>query len=230
MPRNSTYSIPVGHLEELTITRRSTSFSVLTALVWIQENASICYSSSAQAHETPSPSVWYYLWEGVGEGTTCYLIQSLQRQDYIHLRAVMRIFSRSILLPSSHHFLSGRSLVWLWWRRAGSRLLACWGFDARYGNPTFIKEGEMAFGTFYKGETVPKKSLVKSWRGKLAQLWKLTPLHFNQGFMTHSLPTGLTSRKSERGLYNGDGAIWRKRNIKRKLEGQKVPQIFLSHN
>ena len=56
--------------------------------------------------------------------------------------------------------------------------LALLGFDARYGNPTFIKEGENGFLVPYS-ETVPEEQLVKEMADKLVQLFEsdLAPFH-----------------------------------------------------
>ena len=56
--------------------------------------------------------------------------------------------------------------------------LALLGFDARYGNPTFIKEGENGFLVPYS-ETVPEEELVKELADKLVQLFEsdLAPFH-----------------------------------------------------
>ena len=52
------------------------------------------------------------------------------------------------------------------------------GFDARYGNPTFIKEGENGYLVPYS-EIMPEEQLVKELAEKLVQLFEsdLAPFH-----------------------------------------------------
>ena len=106
-----------------------------------------------------------------------HLIQELEAQDYIHLRGhadLKQIYPcYQAYLTTSQWETFGLTLM-----EAAGAGLALLGFDARYGNPTFIKEGENGFLVPYS-ETVPEEQLVKELADKLVQLFEsdLAPFH-----------------------------------------------------
>ena len=107
----------------------------------------------------------------------CLLYTSLEAQDYIHLRGhadLRQIYPcYQAYLTTSQWETFGLTLM-----EAAGAGLALLGFDARYGNPTFIKEGENGFLVAYS-ETVPEEQLVKELADKLVQLFEsdLAPFH-----------------------------------------------------
>ena len=173
------YSIPVGHLEELTESLGDRPpFSVLTASrLDPRKRIDLAIRVVAQAHEQ-LPALQFDIYGKGGEADNlCHLIQELAAQDYIHLRGhadLQQIYPcYQAYLTTSQWETFGLTLM-----EAAGAGLALLGFDARYGNPTFIKEGENGFLVPYS-ETVPEEELVKELADKLVQLFErdLAPFH-----------------------------------------------------
>ena len=173
------YSIPVGHLEELTESQGDRPpFSVLTASrLDPRKRIDLAIRVVAQAHEQ-LPTLQFDIYGKGGEADNLrHLIQELAAQDFIHLRGhadLQQIYPRyQAYLTTSQWETFGLTLM-----EAAGAGLALLGFDARYGNPTFIKEGENGFLVPYS-ETVPEEELVKELADKLVRLFErdLAPFH-----------------------------------------------------
>ena len=173
------YSIPVGHLEELTESpgdRRP--FSVITASRFDpRKRIDLAIRVVAQAHKH-IPALQFDIYGKGGEADNLrHLIQELEAQDYIHLRGhadLKQIYPHyQVYLATSQWETFGLTLM-----EAAGAGLALLGFDARYGNPTFIKEGENGYLVPYSGKR-PEEELVKELADKLVQLFNrdLAPFH-----------------------------------------------------
>lgn len=173
------YSIPVGHLEELTESQGDRPpFSVITASrLDPRKRIDLAIRVVAQAQKR-LPALQFDIYGKGGEADNLrHLIQELEAQDYIHLRGhadLKQIYPcYQAYLTTSQWETFGLTLM-----EAAGVGLALLGFDARYGNPTFIKEGENGFLVPYS-ETVPEEQLVKELADKLVQLFEsdLAPFH-----------------------------------------------------
>ena len=173
------YSIPVGHLEELTESQGDRPpFSVLTASrLDPRKRIDLAIRVVAQAHEK-LPALQFDIYGKGGEADNLrHLIQELAAQDYIHLRGhadLQQIYPcYQVYLTTSQWETFGLTLM-----EAAGAGLALLGFDARYGNPTFIKEGENGYLVPYS-EIMPEEQLVKELAEKLVQLFEsdLAPFH-----------------------------------------------------
>jgi len=153
-------------------------FSVLTASrLDPRKRIDLAIRVVAQAHEK-LPALQFDIYGKGGEADNLrHLIQELAAQDYIHLRGhadLQQIYPcYQAYLTTSQWETFGLTLM-----EAAGAGLALLGFDARYGNPTFIKEGENGFLVPYS-ETVPEEELVKELADKLVQLFEsdLAPFH-----------------------------------------------------
>lgn len=173
------YTIPVGHLEELTGSLEGRRpFSLMTASrLDPRKRLDLAIRVVATAHLT-MPDLRFDIYGKGGEADNLrHLIQELAAQDYIHLRGhadLQQIYPcYQAYLTTSQWETFGLTLM-----EAAGAGLALLGFDARYGNPTFIKEGENGFLVPYS-ETVPEEELVKELADKLVQLFEsdLAPFH-----------------------------------------------------
>lgn len=173
------YSIPVGHLEELTESQGDRPpFSVITASrLDPRKRIDLAIRVVAQAQKRlPALQLDIY-GKGGEEDNLRHLIQELEAQDYIHLRGhadLKRIYPHyQAYLTASQWETFGLTLM-----EAAGAGLALLGFDARYGNPTFIKEGENGYLVPYSGK-IPEEELVKELADKLVQLFNrnLEPFH-----------------------------------------------------
>ena len=173
------YSIPVGHLEELTESQGDRPpFSVITASrLDPRKRIDLAIRVVAQAQKR-IPALQLDIYGKGGEADNLrHLIQELEAQDFIHLRGhadLKQIYPcYQAYLTTSQWETFGLTLM-----EAAGAGLALLGFDARYGNPTFIKEGENGFLVPYS-ETVPEEQLVKELADKLVQLFEsdLAPFH-----------------------------------------------------
>lgn len=173
------YSIPVGHLEELTESQGDRPpFSVLTASrLDPRKRIDLAIRVVAQAHEQ-LPTLQFDIYGKGGEADNLrHLIQELAAQDYIHLRGhadLQQIYPRyQAYLTTSQWETFGLTLM-----EAAGAGLALLGFDARYGNPTFIKDGNNGFLVDYS-EKIPEAELVKELANRLVELFQgnVTPFH-----------------------------------------------------
>ena len=173
------YSIPVGHLETLTEPQGDRQpYSVITASrLDPRKRIDLVIRVVAQAKKR-LPALQFDIYGKGGEADRLqHLIQELAAQDYIHLRGhadLKQIYPcYQVYLTTSQWETFGLTLM-----EAAGAGLALLGFDARYGNPTFIKEGENGYLVPYS-ETVPEEQLVKELAEKLVQLFKsdLAPFH-----------------------------------------------------
>lgn len=173
------YSIPVGHLEELTESQGDRPpFSVITASrLDPRKRIDLAVRVVAQAHKH-LPTLQFDIYgKGGEEDNLRHLIQELEAQDYIHLRGhadLKQIYPHyQAYLTASQWETFGLTLM-----EAAGAGLALLGFDARYGNPTFIKEGENGYLVPYSGKR-PEEELVKELADKLVQLFEsdLAPFH-----------------------------------------------------
>ena len=173
------YSIPVGHLETLTEPQGDRQpYSVITASrLDPRKRIDLVIRVVAQAKKR-LPALQFDIYGKGGEADRLqHLIQELAAQDYIHLRGhadLQQIYPcYQVYLTTSQWETFGLTLM-----EAAGAGLALLGFDARYGNPTFIKEGENGFLVPYS-ETMPEEQLVKELAEKLVQLFEsdLAPFH-----------------------------------------------------
>ena len=174
------YSIPVGHLETLTeLQGYRQPYSVITASrLDPRKRIDLVIRVVAQAKKR-LPALQFDIYGKGGEADRLqHLIQELAAQDYIHLRGhadLKQIYPcYQVYLTTSQWETFGLTLM-----EAAGAGLALLGFDARYGNPTFIKEGENGFLVPYS-ETVPEEELVKELADKLVQLFKSDLASFHQ--------------------------------------------------
>ena len=173
------YSIPVGHLETLTEPQGYRQpYSVITASrLDPRKRIDLVIRVVAQAKKR-LPALQFDIYGKGGEADRLqHLIQELAAQDYIHLRGhadLQQIYPcYQAYLTTSQWETFGLTLM-----EAAGAGLALLGFDARYGNPTFIKEGENGFLVPYS-EIMPEEQLVKELAEKLVQLFEsdLAPFH-----------------------------------------------------
>ena len=173
------YSIPVGHLEGLKESQGDRSpYSVMTASrLDPRKRIDLAIRVVAQAHKH-LPALQFDIYGKGGEADNLrHLIQELEAQDYIHLRGhadLKQIYPHyQVYLTTSQWETFGLTLM-----EAAGAGLALLGFDARYGNPTFIKEGENGYLVPYSGKR-PEEELVKELADKLVQLFHrdLAPFH-----------------------------------------------------
>ena len=173
------YSIPVGHLETLTEPQGDRQpYSVITASrLDPRKRIDLVIRVVAQAKKR-LPALQFDIYGKGGEADRLqHLIQELAAQDYIHLRGhadLQQIYPcYQAYLTTSQWETFGLTLM-----EAAGAGLALLGFDARYGNPTFIKEGENGFLVPYS-EIMPEEQLVKELAEKLVQLFEsdLAPFH-----------------------------------------------------
>ena len=173
------YSIPVGHLETLTEPQGYRQpYSVITASrLDPRKRIDLVIRVVAQAKKR-LPALQFDIYGKGGEADRLqHLIQELAAQDYIHLRGhadLQQIYPcYRAYLTTSQWETFGLTLM-----EAAGAGLALLGFDARYGNPTFIKEGENGFLVPYS-EIMPEEQLVKELAEKLVQLFEsdLAPFH-----------------------------------------------------
>ena len=173
------YSIPVGHLETLTEPQGDRQpYSVITASrLDPRKRIDLVIRVVAQAKKR-LPALQFDIYGKGGEADRLqHLIQELAAQDYIHLRGhadLQQIYPcYQVYLTTSQWETFGLTLM-----EAAGAGLALLGFDARYGNPTFIKEGENGFLVPYS-EIMPEEQLVKELAEKLVQLFEsdLAPFH-----------------------------------------------------
>ena len=173
------YSIPVGHLETLTEPQGDRQpYSVITASrLDPRKRIDLVIRVVAQAKKR-LPALQFDIYGKGGEADRLqHLIQELAAQDYIHLRGhadLQQIYPcYQVYLTTSQWETFGLTLM-----EAAGAGLALLGFDARYGNPTFIKEGENGFLVPYS-EIIPEEQLVKELAEKLVQLFEsdLAPFH-----------------------------------------------------
>ena len=173
------YSIPVGHLETLTEPQGDRQpYSVITASrLDPRKRIDLVIRVVAQAKKR-LPALQFDIYGKGGEADRLqHLIQELAAQDYIHLRGhadLQQIYPcYQAYLTTSQWETFGLTLM-----EAAGAGLALLGFDARYGNPTFIKEGENGFLVPYS-EIMPEEQLVKELADKLVQLFEsdLAPFH-----------------------------------------------------
>lgn len=173
------YSIPVGHLETLTEPQGDRQpYSVITASrLDPRKRIDLVIRVVAQAKKR-LPALQFDIYGKGGEADRLqHLIQELAAQDYIHLRGhadLQQIYPcYQVYLTTSQWETFGLTLM-----EAAGAGLALLGFDARYGNPTFIKEGENGYLVPYS-EIMPEEQLVKELAEKLVQLFEsdLAPFH-----------------------------------------------------
>ena len=173
------YSIPVGHLETLTEPQGDRQpYSVITASrLDPRKRIDLVIRVVAQAKKR-LPALQFDIYGKGGEADRLqHLIQELAAQDYIHLRGhadLQQIYPcYQAYLTTSQWETFGLTLM-----EAAGAGLALLGFDARYGNPTFIKEGENGYLVPYS-EIMPEEQLVKELAEKLVQLFEsdLAPFH-----------------------------------------------------
>lgn len=174
------YSIPVGHLEKLTESQGDRpSFSVLTASrLDPRKRIDLAIRVVAQAHEQ-LPTLQFDIYGKGGEADNLrHLIQELEAQDYIHLRGHANLEQ---IYPHYQAYLTTSQ-----WETFGLTLmeavgagLALLGLDARYGNPTFIKDGKNGFLVDYS-EKIPEADLVKELANRLVELFQGDVTSFHQ--------------------------------------------------
>ena len=173
------YTIPVGHLEKLTGSLEGRRpFSLMTASrLDPRKRIDLAIRVVAQAHEQ-LPALRFDIYgKGAEEDNLKNLIQELGAQNYIHLRGhanLEQIYPHyQAYLTTSQWETFGLTLM-----EATGAGLALLGFDARYGNPTFIKDGKNGFLVDYS-EKIPEADLVKELANRLVELFQgnVTPFH-----------------------------------------------------
>ena len=176
--RPAIYTIPVGSLASLPQNENRTPFSMITASRLATEKHIDWLIRAVVCAKKELPELSFDIYGNGGEeGKLRSLIDELGATDYIHLKGhanLEEIYKNyEVYLSASTSEGFGLTLM-----EAAGAGLALLGFDARYGNPTFIKEGENGFLVPYS-ETVPEEELVKELADKLVQLFEsdLAPFH-----------------------------------------------------
>lgn len=161
------YTIPVGHLEKLTGSLEGRRpFSLMTASrLDPRKRLDLAIRVVATAHLTLPDLRFDIYGKGGEEDNLQNLIQELGEQDYIHLRGhanLEQIYPHyQAYLTTSQWETFGLTLM-----EAAGAGLALVGFDARYGNPTFIKDGKNGYLVPYD-ETMDEDLLVSDMADKL---------------------------------------------------------------
>ncbi|KXT74719.1 Poly(glycerol-phosphate) alpha-glucosyltransferase GftA [Streptococcus sp. DD10] len=140
------YVIPVGHLDQLNqplVERKN--FSIISASrLDPRKRLDFAIRAVALAHEKEPRLQFDIFGRGSQQDQLQALIHELGAQDYIHLRGYAKLEE---VYPTYHVYLTTSQ-----WETFGLTLmeaigagLAMVGFDARYGNPTFIKDGQNGY-------------------------------------------------------------------------------------
>lgn len=174
------YVIPVGHLDKLNkpIFER-TPFSLISASrLDYRKRLDLAIRAVALAHDKQPLLQFDIFGKGNQHDRLQDLIRSLGAEDYIHLRGYAKLEE---VYPHYHAYITTSQ-----WETFGLTLmeavgsgLAMIGFDARYGNPTFIKDGANGYLVPF-GDTISEENLVVEMAERIVQVFESNLDSFHQ--------------------------------------------------
>lgn len=136
------YVIPVGSLKQLHYSeqdRKTTKVMTASRLIY-SKRVDLAIRAVALAHEKGGDIEFSIFGRGIEYDSLENLIQELGAQEYVHLMGyadlTAQYLNHSIYLTTSLSETFGLTLM-----EATGAGLAMVGFDLRYGNPSFIKDG-----------------------------------------------------------------------------------------
>lgn len=161
------YALAVGHMDKLSFpVEQRKPLSLMTASrLDPRKRLDLAIRAVALAHQK-EPNLRFDIYGKGGEQENLQeLIDTLGANDYIQLRGhadLQEIYSQyELYVTTSQWETFGLTLM-----EAVGAGLALVGFDARYGNPTFIKDGENGYLVPYN-ETMDEDLLVSQMAGKI---------------------------------------------------------------
>ena len=161
------YALPVGHLDNLSYPdgQRKPLSLITASRLDPRKRLDLAIRAVALAHDK-EPNLNFDIYgKGVEQENLEQLIDDLGAGSYIHLRGhanLQKIYPQyELYVTTSQWETFGLTLM-----EAVGAGLALVGFDARYGNPTFIKDGKNGYLVSYD-ETVDEDLLVSDMAGKI---------------------------------------------------------------
>ena len=161
------YALPVGHLDSLSYPdgQRKPLSLITASRLDPRKRLDLAIRAVALAHDK-EPNLNFDIYgKGVEQENLEQLIDDLGAGSYIHLRGhanLQKIYPQyELYVTTSQWETFGLTLM-----EAVGAGLALVGFDARYGNPTFIKDGKNGYLVSYD-ETMDEDLLVSDMAGKI---------------------------------------------------------------
>lgn len=161
------YALPVGHLDSLSYPdgQRKPLSLITASRLDPRKRLDLAIRAVALAHDKV-PNLHFDIYgKGVEQENLEHLIDDLEAGSYIHLRGhanLQQIYPQyELYVTTSQWETFGLTLM-----EAAGAGLALVGFDARYGNPTFIKDGKNGYLVPYD-ETMDEDLLVSDMADKL---------------------------------------------------------------
>lgn len=161
------YALPVGHLDSLSYPdgQRKPLSLITASRLDPRKRLDLAIRAVALAHQK-EPNLSFDIYGKGGEQENLQeLIDTLEANDYIKLRGhadLRDIYPQyELYITTSQWETFGLTLM-----EAVGAGLALVGFDARYGNPTFIKDGENGYLVPYS-ETMDEDLLVSQMADKI---------------------------------------------------------------
>lgn len=161
------YALPVGHLDSLSYPdgQRKPLSLITASRLDPRKRLDLAIRAVALAHDKV-PNLHFDIYgKGVEQENLEHLIDDLGAGSYIHLRGhanLQKIYPQyELYVTTSQWETFGLTLM-----EAAGAGLALVGFDARYGNPTFIKDGKNGYLVPYD-ETMDEDLLVSDMADKI---------------------------------------------------------------
>lgn len=161
------YTLPVGHLDSLSYPdgQRNPLSLITASRLDPRKRLDLAVRAVALAHDKV-PNLHFDIYgKGVEQENLEHLIDALGAGSYIHLRGhanLQQIYPQyELYVTTSQWETFGLTLM-----EAVGAGLALVGFDARYGNPTFIKDGKNGYLVPYD-ETMDEDLLVSDMADKI---------------------------------------------------------------
>ena len=161
------YALPVGHLDGLSYPdgQRKPLSLITASRLDPRKRLDLAIRAVALAHDKV-PNLHFDIYgKGVEQENLEHLIDDLGAGSYIHLRGhanLQKIYPQyELYVTTSQWETFGLTLM-----EAAGAGLALVGFDARYGNPTFIKDGKNGYLVPYD-ETMDEDLLVSDMADKI---------------------------------------------------------------
>ena len=161
------YALPVGHLDSLSYPdgQRKPLSLITASRLDPRKRLDLAVRAVALAHDKV-PNLHFDIYgKGVEQENLEHLIEDLGASSYIHLRGhanLQQIYPQyELYVTTSQWETFGLTLM-----EAVGAGLALVGFDARYGNPTFIKDGKNGYLVPYD-ETMDEELLVSDMADKI---------------------------------------------------------------
>lgn len=163
------YTIPVGSLKSLQYpdkVRNSQKIMTASRLIY-SKRVDLAIRAVVLAHQKGANIDFSIFGQGMEYNRLKELIHEYSAEDYIHLKGYARLddeyIKHSIYLTASITETFGLTLL-----EAVGAGLAIVGFDVRYGNPTFILDGENGYLVPFEGRS--DEELVEDLSQKLVKL------------------------------------------------------------